>query len=211
MPPLPSPPLLVITDRRLAARPLPALAVAAFAGGCRWLLLRDKDLPPAERLALGRDLAALAARAGARLSVSADVDLAAALGAGVHLQAAGRIAEARRRLGPAAVIGLSAHGPADLAAAAEAGADYATYSPIFASPSKPGYGPALGLGGLRAAAALAGLPLLALGGVTAGNLAACLEAGAAGGAVMGPAMRAADPGAEIAALLAAGGWMPAAG
>ena len=49
---LPVPPLLVISDRRQARRPLEELAEAAFAGGCRWFSLREKDLPPAERRAL---------------------------------------------------------------------------------------------------------------------------------------------------------------
>jgi thiamine-phosphate pyrophosphorylase len=71
-------------------------------------------------------------------------------------------------------------------------------SPIFASPSKPGYGPALGTD------ALASLPLpcFALGGVTATNAAACLAAGAAGIAVMGAVMTAADPAAAVRELLA---------
>ena len=42
---LPSPPLLVISDRSQAKRPLPELAAAAFRGGCRWFSLREKDLP----------------------------------------------------------------------------------------------------------------------------------------------------------------------
>jgi len=100
-------------------------------------------------------------------------------------------------LGAAALVGVAAHGIEDLRRARDAGADYATLSPIFASPSKPGYGPALGLGVLRAAASL-DLPVLALGGVTANEAQACVEAGAHGVAVMGAAMR--GGGAAILAL-----------
>jgi thiamine-phosphate pyrophosphorylase len=53
-------------------------------------------------------------------------------------------------------------------------------SPIFASPSKPGYGPALGVGLLEEACGRVGIPVLALGGVSEGNAGACVEAGAAG-------------------------------
>lgn len=113
-----------------------------------------------------------------------------------------RIAAARNRLGPHALVGVSAHGTAEIRAASEAGADYATLSPIFASASKPGYGPALGLDGLREAAAI-GLPLVALGGIDSGNARACLEAGATGVAVMGALMRASDPEAETRLLLEA--------
>jgi len=107
-------------------------------------------------------------------------------------------AAARRRLGQAALVGVSAHGLDDLRGARDAGGDYATLSPIFPSPSKPGYGPALGLAALHEAAGL-GLPVLALGGVTAAAARACRDAGAHGVAVMGPAMRGGV--AAIAALL----------
>ena len=43
---LPVPPLLVISDRHQARRPLEEVAEAVFAGGCRWFSLREKDLPP---------------------------------------------------------------------------------------------------------------------------------------------------------------------
>ncbi|WP_232631628.1 thiamine phosphate synthase, partial [Methylobacterium sp. Leaf118] len=110
------------------------------------------------------------------------------------------IAAARGRLGPAGLIGVSAHGPAEAAVAAAAGADYATLSPIFPSASKPGYGPALGLGALEAIRGLP-IPVFALGGVGQAQAAACLRAGAAGIAVMGGLMRAPDPEAEARGLL----------
>ncbi len=49
---LPDPPVLVISDRSQARRPLIEVAEAAFAGGCRWFSLREKDLPAGERRAL---------------------------------------------------------------------------------------------------------------------------------------------------------------
>ena len=78
-------------------------------------------------------------------------------------------------------------------AAAKAGADYVTISPIFPTQSKPGYGPPLSLEGLAKAANLAKIPVIALGGVTAANANSCRRAGAAGVAVMGTIMRASDP------------------
>ncbi len=78
-----------------------------------------------------------------------------------------------------------------------------TLSPLFESPSKPGYGPSLGLDGLRAAAPRIPIPVVALGGVTPENARPCIRAGAAGVAVMDTVMRAADPGAVAADLLAA--------
>jgi thiamine-phosphate pyrophosphorylase len=81
---LPFPPVLVITDRRQAKRPLEEIAAALFAGGCRWLSLREKDLPAAERRALLQRLVALAKDCGATVTVHDDLDAAAALGVGIH-------------------------------------------------------------------------------------------------------------------------------
>ncbi len=177
-------------------RPLAAVAEAAFASGARWIWLRDRDLPVRERRRLAQDLAACAARHGGALTVGADVALAADVGAGVQIAAREDVAAVRRRLGPEAWIGVSAHNLDELRRAHDAEADYATLSPMFPSSSKPGYGPALGLEALREAAGL-GLPILALGGVSVATARACLEAGASGVAVMGPVMR----NAEIVSML----------
>jgi thiamine-phosphate pyrophosphorylase len=199
--PLPGP-LLVITDRHQARQPLETIAAAVGRGGGRWLLFRDKDLAAPARRDLAVRLARIAAEHGVALSVSADVELAAAVGAaGVHLQAASAVAPARARL-PDAIIGVSAHSVADVAAVAAAGADYVTLSPIFLTGSKPGYGPPLGTNALRAAAAH-GIPVLALAGVTAATAGACLAVGARGVAVMGEVMRADDPAGIVRDLVAA--------
>jgi thiamine-phosphate pyrophosphorylase len=198
---LPQPPLLVITDRRQARMPLEAVAAALFAGGCRWLSLREKDLPPAERLALLRRLVALGKDSGAVVTVHDDLDAAEAARAdGVHLPAGGSVRAARMRLGAAALIGQSVHGDEAMRRAVEEGADYVTLSPIFATASKPDYGPALGINALRKRHSLS---VIALGGVEPENIAACLAAGAAGAAVMGGAMRAQDPKRYMISLLAA--------
>ena len=65
---LPDPPLLVISDRSQARRPLEEVAEAAFGGGCRWFSLREKDLPAAERRAL------LGGAGGARAQLRGDGD-----------------------------------------------------------------------------------------------------------------------------------------
>ncbi len=201
---LPDPPVLVITDRHQSRMPLPALAAAVFEGGGRWLLLRDKDLAQAERIVLARLAIDIAAPFGATVLMSGDVEAAIEAGAaGVHLPRDGDPVAARARLGPAALIGMSAHDLGEAERAAAAGADYATLSPIFASPSKPGYGPALGLEVLSTVAAAVGLPVLALGGVTAARARDCLAAGAAGVAVMGEVMRAEDPAAALRAFVPA--------
>jgi thiamine-phosphate pyrophosphorylase len=200
---LPVPPLLVISDRRQARRPLEELAEPIFAGGCRWLSLREKDLPPAERRALLSALVVLARRWEATVTVHEDIDAAAMAGArGVHLPSAGDPVAARARL-PDGLIGASAHSAAEASALLSSGADYVTVSPVFITASKPGYGPAIGLDGLAGIVAQVPGPIIALGGITAANAPLCLAAGARGVAVMGQVMRATDPQAVVDSILAA--------
>ncbi|MBV8507024.1 MAG: thiamine phosphate synthase [Alphaproteobacteria bacterium] len=199
----PVPPLLVISDRHQARRPLEEVADAIFAGGCRWLSLREKDLPPAERLALLSVLVALGRRWGATVTVHEDVDAAAEAGAGgVHLPSGSSPAAARARL-PDGLIGASAHSAREASALLGSGADYVTISPVFITASKPGYGPAIGLGGLAEIVARVPGPVIALGGINAANAPLCVSAGASGVAVMGDVMRATDPQVVVEAMLAA--------
>jgi thiamine-phosphate pyrophosphorylase len=198
---LPIPPLLVISDRQQARWPLEELAEAAFAGGCRWFSLREKDLPSAERRALLGALVVLGHRWEATVTVHDDLDATAMANAGgLHLPSGGSPEAARLRL-PGALIGASAHSSEEALGLLRAGADYVTVSPVFVTASKPGYGPALGLDGLARIVARAAGPVIALGGVTAANAVPCLAAGAHGIAVMGEVMRAADPRAAVEAIL----------
>jgi thiamine-phosphate pyrophosphorylase len=200
---LPAPPLLVITDRASTARPLEDVVGAALRGGCRWLSVREKDLAQDDLMALVERILALARPSHATITLHGDPAAAQAAGAhGVHLSAGGSPAEARARLGPEALIGLSVHSAVE-AASADRTADYLTLSPIYVSTSKSGYGPPLGASGLAGAVATSTVPILALGGVTAEHAAECMAAGAAGVAVMGAVMAAADPEAATAALVRA--------
>jgi len=200
---LPTPPLLVISDRTQARRPLIEIATAVFAGGCRWFSLREKDLVSAERHKLLAELVALGRQHGATITAHDDLDAVVATGAGgVHLPSDGDPAAARTRL-PEGLIGVSAHRAAEAAALIEAGADYVTISPVFLTDSKPGYGPALGLGGLAEAVAAVKGPVVALAGISPANARSCLDAGAAGIAVMGEIMRADDPEATVRTLIRA--------
>jgi thiamine-phosphate pyrophosphorylase len=141
--------------------------------------LRAKDLPACELLARARELSK---RWRGTLLINDRMDVCLAAGAaGVHLPAqriAPRVLKAR--FGEQLQIGVSCHALDEVLRAEQEGADYVYLSPIFVSLSKPGYGPALGLGALEEAAARVKIPVLALGGVTQENIAGCLKAGAAG-------------------------------
>jgi thiamine-phosphate pyrophosphorylase len=200
---LPFPPLLAISDRSQARRPLVEVARAAFDGGCRWFSLREKDLPAAERRALLAELVALSRPYGATVMAHEDIEAVIATGAaGVHLPGGHDPKAARAELANG-LIGVSAHTPAEAAEQIASDADYVSISPIFLTDSKPGYGPALGLAGLAETVAAANGPIVALGGITPANAGACMGAGAAGTAVMGEVMRAANPEAIVRALIEA--------
>ena len=193
---LPTPPSLVITDRKQCPD---ARAAALFHGGCRFLSVREKDLAPGERRALLIRLAALGREVGATMCVHDDIDAAGALGIALHLPAAGDAARARRTLGDLTLIGQSCHSRAEIRAAAAAGVDYVTIGPAFATASKPGYGPAADLGGMIAGFTL---PILALGGIAPATIPE-LPPGFGGLAVMGAAMATPDPAGWFGALQAA--------
>ncbi|MFG2008900.1 thiamine phosphate synthase [Micromonospora sp. NPDC048868] len=186
--------VLLLTDRRQARRPLAEVVAGAVAGGVRWVVLREKDLPWAERAALAAELRAILAEAGGSLIVAGPDPLD---GDAVHLPSAGPYPPPRLGL-----VGRSCHDRAELARLTTE--DYATLSPVYPTSTKPGYGPPLRPDGLGTLIRHSPVPVLALGGVQSPDqVAACVEAGAVGVAVLGAIMRADDPEAAAATLTAA--------
>ena len=168
--------VVVLTDRRLAARPLVEVVAAAVRGGAGWVILREKDLRYAERRVLADSIRAVVPVG--RLVIAGPDPLG---GDAVHLSATDPVP---RDVG---LVGRSCHGVPRLSTE-----DYVTLSPVYPTLTKPGYGPALGPS--RAAALAGGVPWLALGGVhSPRRAAACAAAGASGIAVLGAVMRAGDP------------------
>ena len=200
---LPDPPLLLVTDRRQARRPLPEIVGAALGAGGRWISLREKDLPEDEQVPLARLLLPMIRRHGARLSIHGAAALAKLAGVdGVHLPSGADAAAARAELDPKKLIGVSIHTVTEAEAIDPAVVDYALAGPAFETVSKPGYGPEIGRKGLAEMARAVRVPLLAIGGINTLRVAEVIAAGCAGVAVMGGVMRAADPGLEVGALVA---------
>jgi thiamine-phosphate pyrophosphorylase len=200
---LPNPALLLVTDRRQARRPLPEIVGAALGAGCRWISLREKDLPEDEQVPLARMLLAMTRRHGAHLSIHGGAALGKLAGVdGVHLPSDADAAAARAELGRQKLIGISIHTVTQAEAIDPAVVDYALAGPAFETVSKPGYGPEIGRKGLTEMARAARVPLLAIGGINTVRVAEVIAAGCAGVAVMGGVMRAADPGIEVGALVA---------
>lgn len=199
---LPDPPLLLVTDRQQARRPLKEIIAAALDAGCRWVSLREKDLPPEDQVLLWRSLAATARGRGARLMLHGEAALAALASAdGVHLSAGSNPWAARDRLGADKLLGVSIHTIGEAQTIDPAIVDYAIAGPAFETASKPGYGPEIGRKGLADIARAAPVPVLAIGGINAARLGEIIAVGIAGAAVMGGVMRAADPAQEVRALV----------
>ena len=186
--------LALVTDRRLCQTLSLEEAVAqAVEGGANLVQLREKDLPPAELLALAEKLRAVT-RGRALFLVNDRLDVALASAAdGVHLpERSLTVAAARRLAGEGFIIGRSVHSVAEAVRAQEEGADYVQVGTIFASRSHPGQ-PVAGLGLLEAVAAAVSIPILAVGGITSANMGQAMTAGASGAAVISAVLGAPSP------------------
>ncbi len=196
--------LYLVTDAALAgARGVIEVCRLALGAGVRLVQLREKRASDAELIAQARALRALCREHGAYLLVNDRVEVAAAGGAdGVHLgQEDMPLQEARRRLGKAALIGISVRTPEEARRAERDGADYIAANLVFPTATKTDLAGPLGLEGVRALRAASHLPLVAIGGIHAGNAAEVVAAGADGVAVVSAVMAAPDPAAACRALL----------
>ncbi|MDP3382676.1 MAG: thiamine phosphate synthase [Phenylobacterium sp.] len=155
--------------------------VEALGGGdVAALQIRLKDVPDAEVRRAVEVLAPLAQARGVAVILNDRADLAKATGCdGVHLgQQDGSVAEARRLLGPDAMIGVTCHDSRHLAMeAAEAGADYVAFGAFFPTTTKDAP--------TRAEPELLTIwqesmevPCVAIGGITADNAEGLVAAGA---------------------------------
>lgn len=174
----------------------------ALRGGVDIVQLRMKDASDAEIVAAGRRLRATCDAHGALLIVNDRPELAVAVGAdGVHIgQDDVAVAQARRIVGGARLVGLSTHSAAQVdAACADPDVDYIGVGPVHETPTKPGRA-AVGLELVGYAAARATVPFFAIGGIDERSAATVREAGATRVAVVRALTEAADPEAAARAL-----------
>jgi thiamine-phosphate pyrophosphorylase len=189
--------LYLITGRSqvAAGHTLLSAAEAALQGGVRALQLRDKELSPAELRPLAYALRELTRTYRAKLLINQHLDLALETDAdGVHLSAGSPLLEcAREQLGPQKLIGVSTHNLDEIDRAGLFAADFVSFGPVYATPSKMRYGPPQGLSALSEACRHAPLPVFALGGITAARRDDVLAAGAFGIALISAIFAATDP------------------
>lgn len=167
----------------------------AVAGGVTMVQLRDKNASTVQMIETGRALKAALHGTGVPLIVNDDVEAAIAIGAdGLHVGQGDMDAQtARRRIGPDMILGLSVETEALAAAVDPAVVDYVGAGPVFATATKPGHKPPVGMKGLDRLVAATPLPAVAIGGLKVDHVEAVLRAGAQGLAVVSAICGQPDP------------------
>lgn len=169
---------------------------AASAAGVDWIQIREKDLSVKELSSLTRKALAETSRANQRAGFATQnmindrLDIAfSQRAAGVHLgEQSLPVREVREWLNAQPdhaargnfLAGVSCHSLESAVSAAQSGADYIFFGPVFTTPSKKAFGAPQGLPVLADICRSVNIPVLAIGGVTGANAAACFAAGAAG-------------------------------
>ncbi|MFM8720897.1 MAG: thiamine phosphate synthase [Chthoniobacterales bacterium] len=163
----------------LSADTAPVAAEKLLEGGVDILQLRGKNADKSVLAGLAEEIHALTEPLGVPLILNDYPELLRDVPAeGAHVgQDDLSVAEARAAAGRPVIIGKSTHSLAQARAAAEEGADYIGFGPLFATPTKPGR-PAIGLEDIRTAYSEVKTPIFCIGGIKNENLAEVLSAGA---------------------------------
>lgn len=180
--------LYQITDSTLFSNVDDMLDVIAkeLDAGLRALQMREKNLTDLEAFNLAIRLRKITEKYGAKLFINERVDIALCCGAdGVHLGFSGiPIVAARRIAGDMLMIGVSTHSLEQAKIAEADGADFITFGPVYATPSKMKYGEPVGINALADVVRSVSIPVYALGGVDNENLDNVRRTGAYGIAVI---------------------------
>lgn len=182
--------IYLITEGRATAenyterkREILKLVELAAASKISFVQIREKQLPARLVFELASEAAKITRRTATKLLVNDRSDVALAARAdGVHLTAASLSAEiVRQNFPPEFIVGASVHTLKEAETAKRQGADFVTFSPIFATPEKQKYGAPRGLEKLREVCErLKSFPVVALGGIDEKNYKSVLENGASG-------------------------------
>jgi thiamine-phosphate pyrophosphorylase len=208
--------LLAVTNRKLCAGDFLERLDAIASAGVSAVILREKDLSPADYAVLFARARAICARRGVLL-IAHGAGAAGVGAAGLHLpfaafealaagggpaRAGGLTGDDSARgagLPPGVRVGVSVHSAGEARRAARGGASYVVAGHVFQTESKAALAPR-GLAFLSEICASVALPVYAIGGISPQNIASVKEAGAAGACLMSSFMSCADPGAHANAL-----------
>jgi thiamine-phosphate pyrophosphorylase len=145
-----------------------------------FIQLRMKKEPENVIRKTAEKLLSITAGSGSKLIINDHPDIAAAAGAdGVHLgQDDTPYENARRIVGPDAIIGISTHSIEQTRSACMLRSDYIGIGPVYATPTKKKPDPVIGIDGMKKMLAAAILPAVVIGGIDLTNLREVLGAGA---------------------------------
>jgi thiamine-phosphate pyrophosphorylase len=190
----------IVDPERANGWALDELARLVVAGGATLIQLRDKYGSTRRMIEEARAIHAALAGTGVPLVINDRVDVAMVAGAdGVHVgQDDMRVEDARRLLGPTAIIGLSIKTVALANAAPIDQLDYVGVGGVYATTSKDNPNAPIGVAGLGAIVAAfrarkRELPICGIAGIDATNAAPVIGAGADGVAVISALSAQNDP------------------
>ncbi len=164
--------LYAVTDRAwLRGMTLSQQVEQAILGGATMVQLREKDMHGDELLAEAKEICAVCHKHGVPLLIDDDVEIAKRCGAdGVHVgQDDMRCEEARRILGPDAIIGVTAKTTLQAQRAQAAGADYLGSGAVFGTSTKLNAKP-MTREMLASITASVDIPVVAIGGINLHNI-----------------------------------------
>lgn len=188
--------LYLVTDSTLCGnRPLEDVVEAAVKGGCTIVQLREKNLPTGAFIARARILKEVLLPYHVPLIINDRVDVALAAQAdGVHLgQSDMSPIDARRLLGPKAIIGLSIEHINQVAVANTMPIDYVAVSPVFPTRTKTDTCAPLGFCGSIAVVEQSVKPVIGIGGINRQTVLQAMQCGLKGVAVVSDIMSADNP------------------
>jgi thiamine-phosphate pyrophosphorylase len=190
----------IVDPERANGRSLAELTRMVVAGGATLIQLRDKHGATRRMIEEASAIKAVLAGTGVPLVINDRVDVAMIAGAdGVHVgQDDMRAEDARRLLGPEAIIGVSIKTVALANAAPLDVLDYAGVGGVYATTSKDNPNGPIGVAGLRDIVAAfrarkRDFPIVGIAGIDAGNAAPVVDAGADGVAVISALSMQHDP------------------
>jgi thiamine-phosphate pyrophosphorylase len=189
----------IVDPENAGGKSLPDLARQVAQGGATLVQLRDKLSDTRPFIENARAVQAALKPYGVPLLINDRVDVALIVGAeGVHVgQTDMETSDARKLLGPKAIIGLSLKSHEDIAAAPIELLDYVAIGGAYATTSKETKTAPVGLEGFKARvtamrARAPQMPIVAIAGINAGNAAGIIEAGVDGVSVISALSKPAD-------------------
>ena len=178
--------LYAVTDRRwLGDSTLEQQVEEALKGGATFVQLREKQLDKKSFYREAVSLKKLCRKYGVPFVIDDDVELALESGAdGVHIgQSDMALLDAREKLGPEKMIGVSARTVEEALEAERNGADYLGVGAVFSTSTKPD-AVDVSLETLRKICESVSIPVVAIGGIGTENLPKLAGTGIAGVAVV---------------------------